>query len=193
MEAVVEKMDVKRALYEKLDPLLGPDTLITTNTSGLRITELAEHRSSGFRSRFLGTHFFNPPRYLKLLEIIPTDETDPQILGRVVADAEDAWAKRVVVARDTPGFIANRIGMFCMVQAVHAALETGLTVEAADAITGPLIGRPRTGTFRLHDLVGLDIVEDVAGNQYRRLTHDIYREKLLLPAPMRELLNRGKV
>ncbi len=193
VEAVLEKMDVKRDLYAKLDPLLKPDTLITTNTSGLRISELAEGRSESFRKRFVGTHFFNPPRYLKLLEIIPTPESDPSVVEQVVTASEDEWAKRVVVARDTPGFIANRIGMFCIVQAVHAALETGLTIEEVDALTGPLLGRPRTGTFRLHDLIGLDIVEDVAGNQYRRLTHDRYRDLLQLPEPMKRMLADGRL
>jgi 3-hydroxyacyl-CoA dehydrogenase len=190
VEAVVEKMAVKRALYARLEPLLPEDAWITTNTSGLSISELCEGRSESFRRRFIGTHFFNPPRYLKLLELIPTPDTDGDILKAVEKEGEDAWGKRVVIARDTPGFIANRLGMFCMVQAVHAALEHGLTVEEADALTGPLLGRPKTASFRLNDLVGLDIMQDVAGNQHTRLTHDRYRDTLQLPEPMLEMLKR---
>jgi len=190
VEAIVEKVDAKRALYEKLEPLLAEETLITTNTSGLSIRELSEGRSESFRKRFVGTHFFNPPRYLKLMEVIPTPATDPAILKKVLEDAETAWGKRVVLARDTPGFIANRIGMFGMVQAVHAALDARLTVEEADALTGLLIGRPKSASFRLNDIVGLDIMEDVAGNQYRRLSDDKFRECLILPAIIKDMIQR---
>lgn len=193
VEAVVEKMDIKRRLYEKLEPLLRDDTSITTNTSGLSIRELAEGRSDAFRRRFLGTHFFNPPRYLKLLEIIPTPETDPEVIRRVTLDAEDLWGKRVVPARDTPGFIANRIGMFGMVQAIHATLACGLSIEEADALTGPIIGRPKSASFRLNDIVGLDIMADVAGNQYNRLTEDIYRDTLQLPSVVKQLIEKGRL
>lgn len=171
-EAVVEKLDVKRALFERLETVLSPDAMISTNTSGLQIALLAEGRSESFRRRFLGTHFFNPPRYLKLLELIPTAETDPAVVSAMTRFLEDRVARRVVLAKDTPGFIANRYGMWSMFLATHVAERLRLSPEAVDLITGPFLGRPRSGTFRLNDLVGLDIMQDIARNLIERCPHD---------------------
>lgn len=190
-EAIIEKMDAKRALFEKLDELLPETTAITTNTSGLQIALLSEGRSESFRKRFLGTHFFNPPRYLKLLELIPTPETDPEAVRAMTQFLEDKVARRVVVAKDTPGFIANRFGMWAMIHAIHVTEKLGLSIEQVDAITGPFLGRPRSGSFRLNDIVGLDIMQDIANNLYERCPHDPHRDLLATPNSMSVLLERG--
>lgn len=190
-EAVVEKLDVKRALFAEIEPLLRADAMISTNTSGLQISLLSEGRSDDFRRRFHGTHFFNPPRYLKLLELIPTDATDPMVIDRMTRFLEDQVARRVVVAKDTPGFIANRFGMWAMIHAIHVAEKLQLSVEQVDAITGPFLGRPRSASFRLNDLVGIDIMQDIARNLYERCGHDPHRASLAAPPSMAALLERG--
>lgn len=190
-EAIVEKLDAKRALFERLDGMLPESTMITTNTSGLQIELLAEGRSESFRRRFMGTHFFNPPRYLKLLELIPTSATTPEELARMTAFLEDEVARRVVLAKDTPGFIANRFGMWSMFHAVHIAEKLHLTAEQVDVITGPFLGRPRSGSFRLNDIVGLDIMQDIASNLKARCESDPHLGALELPATMDFLLAKG--
>ncbi|MBS1709165.1 MAG: enoyl-CoA hydratase/isomerase family protein [Armatimonadetes bacterium] len=190
-EAIIEKLEAKRALYRAVEPLLKPGAMVSTNTSGLQISLLKEGMGDAFRRTFLGTHFFNPPRHLKLLELIPTDETDPAIVDSMTAFLEAKVARRVVVAKDTPGFIANRYGMWSMFMAVHAAEKLGLTVEEVDAITGPFLGRPRTGSFRLNDLVGLDIMADIAANLVERCPHDPATKHLTLPSSLQTLIERG--
>ncbi len=191
IEAVYESADVKKALYAQLDPLLAPDTLISTNTSGLPLLELAQGRSPSFRKRFIGTHFFNPPRYLKLLELIPTADTDPEILHSMRELLESQIAKRVVIARDTPGFIANRFGMWSIYAAMHVAEQLQLSVEATDAITGPFIGRPKSGTFRLGDIVGLDVMSAIAQGLIERCPDDPHLSFLQPPKSVMTLLDRG--
>lgn len=190
-EAVVEKMDVKRALFEQIEPLLRDDAMISTNTSGLQIGLLSEGRGESFRKRFLGTHFFNPPRYLKLLELIPTEETDQAAVERYVEFLENRCARRVVVAKDTPGFIANRFGMWSMFHAIHSAERLNLSVEQVDAICGPFLGRPKSGAFRLADIVGLDIMQDIANNLLARCPNDPYIDALNTPRSMATLAERG--
>lgn len=191
-EAVVEKSHVKRDLFRSIEPLLRYDAMITTNTSGLEIRLLAEGMSESFRKRFIGTHFFNPPRYLKLLELIPTADTDKAAIQAYVRFLEDRVGKRVVIAKDTPGFIANRFGMWCLFQAIHACEKLHFSVETVDAITGPFIGRPKTATFRLADLIGLDIMRDVAQNIQSRCEHDKARNILNLPKSVSDLLASGR-
>ena len=190
-EAIVEKLDAKRALYALIEPELREDAFVSTNTSGLEIGLLAEGRSESFRKRFLGTHFFNPPRYLKLLELIPTQSTDPEVLNAMRAFLEESAARRVVSAKDTPGFIANRYGMWCMYHATHCAEKLGLTIEQVDAVTGPFLGRPKSGSFRLNDLVGLDIMEDIASNLIARCPHDPQTSVLQAPRSLTFLLEKG--
>lgn len=190
-EAIVEKINAKRDLFELLDPILRPDAMISTNTSGLEIAWLAEGRSESFRRRFLGSHFFNPPRYLKLLELIPTAETAPAAVEAMTKFLEDRVARRVVVAKDTPGFIANRFGMWAMFHAIHTAEKLQLSVEQVDLITGPFLGRPRSASFRLNDLVGLDIMRDIASNLVERCTNDREMTNFRTPASMATLLQRG--
>ena len=162
IEAIVEKMDVKRALFERIERDRTPGTIVSSNTSGLSIAKLAEGRSDDFRRHFLGTHFFNPPRYLHLLEIIPTADTDKAVADRVSQFADHRLGKGVVVARDTPNFIANHIGLFGVAQ-VLKALESGeFTIEEIDAMTGPALGRPASATFRTMDIAGIDILAAIA-------------------------------
>jgi 3-hydroxyacyl-CoA dehydrogenase len=162
LEAVVEQLDVKQALLARVDTVRRADAVVSSNTSGIPLASIATGRSDGFRRHWLGTHFFNPPRYLHLLEVIPTADTDPAVVRDVTAFADLRLGKGVVLARDVPGFIANRIGMFGMMQ-IFRALESGeFTIEEVDAITGPAIGRPKSATFRTVDIAGVDVLAHVA-------------------------------
>jgi len=190
-EAVAENPIVKSSVYEALEGVLRPDAMITTNTSGLEISRLCQGRSASFRSRFMGVHFFNPPRYLKLVELIPTPETDPSLVSGITQFLEDKVARRVVVAKDTPGFIANRFGMWALFHAIHVAEKLHMSVEEVDAITGAFIGHPRSGTFRLADVVGLDVMRDIAANLRERCPDDPYIKTLELPKTTFSLLARG--
>lgn len=192
-EAIIEKVEAKRSLYAAIEPLLSSHAMVSTNTSGLQISVLKEGRGAEFRRRFLGTHFFNPPRYLKLLELIPTDETDPAEVKRVSEFLEDRVGRRVVVAKDTPGFIANRFGMWSMIHAVHVAEKLRLDIESVDLITGPFLGRPRSGSFRLNDLVGMDIMADIAGNLAERCEVDDFHANLTLPKSVLHLIANGSL
>jgi 3-hydroxyacyl-CoA dehydrogenase len=164
IEAVAEDLAIKQALLEKIQPHLSSTAIVTTNTSGLPVTAIAQNTSPEFRRRWFGTHFFNPPRYMRLLEIIPTPETDREAAAAIADFADRRLGKTVVYARDTPNFIANRIGVFSMMTALRLLQEQNLNVEDVDALTGSVIGWPRTGTFRLADLVGIDVLAHVAKN-----------------------------
>ena len=164
IEAVTENLAIKQALFEKVIPHLKPDAILTTNTSGIPIASIAAGMPPEIRRRFFGTHFFNPPRYMRLVEIIATPETDPAAVEAVSAFTDLRLGKEVVFARDTPNFIANRIGLFTMLESVRLMQEEDLSIEEVDALTGTAIGWPRTGTFRLADLVGLDVMAHVASN-----------------------------
>jgi 3-hydroxyacyl-CoA dehydrogenase len=169
LEAVVERLDAKRALMARVDAIRRADAVVSSNTSGIPIASIAEGLSEGFRHHWLGTHFFNPPRYLHLLELIPTAETDPQVVQDVTAFADVRLGKGVVVAKDAPGFIANRIGMFGLMQ-IFRAIESGdYSIEEVDAITGPAIGRPKSATFRTVDIAGVDVLAHVARTLAERL------------------------
>jgi len=168
VEAIVERPEPKRDLFARIEPLLKDGAIVSSNTSGILLHTIAEGFSEGFRRRFLGTHFFNPPRYLKLLELIPTADTDPEVVETMRRFGERILGKGPVVAKDTPGFIGNRLGTFTGMQAMSYALDNGYGVEEVDTITGPLVGRPKTATFRLVDQVGLDVMVGVAENQGRR-------------------------
>jgi len=184
VEAVAENLEIKTALLTRVLPYLGPHAILTTNTSGLPIARIAA-AVPGLGKRFFGTHFFNPPRYMRLVEVIPTRESDPELVAAFSTFADLMLGKEIVFAYDTPNFIANRIGIAVMFNAANLMLEQDLTVEEIDALTGPAIGWPRTGTFRLADLVGIDILAHVAGN---------FREGVSggkLAAVLEELLKRG--
>jgi 3-hydroxyacyl-CoA dehydrogenase len=164
VEAVTENLAIKQALLDKIMPHLKADAILTTNTSGLPVAKIAAKLPEARRRRWFGTHFFNPPRYMRLVELIPTPEADPDVVAAVRQFADVRLGKEVVLARDTPNFIANRIGVFIMLEAVKLMQIEDLSVEEVDALTGTAIGWPRTGTFRLADLVGLDVLAHVARN-----------------------------
>jgi 3-hydroxyacyl-CoA dehydrogenase len=182
IEVVVERLDIKQNLMAKLAEHARPDAIITTNTSGLPINAIADGLGTDFTRRFLGTHFFNPPRYLYLLEVIPHEETDPEVVDFMVDFGRRRLGKGVVVAKDRPNFIGNRFMSMMGLQTMGYALDHGFTVEEVDAITGPLIGRPKTATFRLNDLVGFDVAVHVARNLYPAIPEDPAREVLNHPA-----------
>jgi len=193
VEAVVERLDIKQSLFSRIEPLRRPDAIVSSNTSGIPVSALADGRSVAFRQHFLGTHFFNPPRYLRLLEVIPNADTDPAVLDAVVTFADDRLGKGVVVAKDTPNFIANHLGLFGVMQ-VFRALATGdYTIEEIDAITGPAIGRPKSATFRTMDIAGIDVLAHVARNLADRLESPADRSLFDLPPLVAELVTRGWV
>jgi 3-hydroxyacyl-CoA dehydrogenase len=162
IEVVVERLDIKQKVFENLEKHRTPGTLITSNTSGIPIQFMSEGRSEDFQKHFCGTHFFNPPRYLKLFEIIPGPKTDPEVLDFFNSYGEQFLGKTSVIAKDTPAFIGNRIGIFSIMSLFHTVKEMGLTIEEVDKLSGPVIGRPKSATFRTVDLVGLDTLVHVA-------------------------------
>jgi len=189
LEAVIEKLEPKRELMQRVESVAREDAIISSNTSGIPLYEIAEGRSQGFRRRFLGTHFFNPPRYLKLLEIIPTADSDPDIVEFVRNFGERVLGKGGVIAKDTPNFIGNRLGSFTGMQSARYTFENGYGIEEVDAITGPLIGHPRTATFRLKDQVGLDISVGVAENLIASAPEDESREELEPHPRLKEMID----
>ena len=169
VEAIIESLDAKRDLLARLEPHLKADAIVSSNTSAIPLAEIAAGRSPAFRRRWVGSHFFNPPRYLYLLEIIPIADTDPDVVRRLSAFADRHLGKGVVVAHDRPGFIGNRIGMFGAMRLVEAAASGEFSIEEIEAVTGPVIGRPSSATFRTLDLVGIDIFAHVAADLAARL------------------------
>src|SRR5262245_6218414 len=190
VEAVVENADIKRSLLEKVDQVRKPGSLITTNTSGLNVASIAQGRSEDFRRHWFGTHFFNPPRYMKLLEIVPTSDTDPAVLSEFESFADLILGKGPVRANDTPNFIANRIGLYAALQTIRLMRAFNFTIEQVDALTGRLIGRPKTATFRTIDMVGLDVFAYVADNVYRNAHADPEREVFRTPQFVQQMLER---
>ncbi|GAB4246540.1 3-hydroxyacyl-CoA dehydrogenase/enoyl-CoA hydratase family protein [Deferrisoma sp.] len=191
VEAVVERLDIKVSLFQKVAAHLKPGALLTTNTSGLSVNAMAEALPEDLRPRFFGTHFFNPPRYMHLLELIPARGTDPEILREFAAFAEKRLGKGVVYAKDTPNFIANRIGIFSMLYTLRAMEKHGLTIEQVDALTGPALARPKSATFRTADLVGLDVLAHVARTQYEGAPDDERREVFQLPGWVNAMIEKG--
>jgi 3-hydroxyacyl-CoA dehydrogenase len=190
IEAIVEQPDAKRALLDRVDSIRRPGSIVTSNTSGLSIAGLAEGRSADFKRHWLGTHFFNPPRYLPLLELIPTSDTDPSITSALGNFADRRLGKNVVIAKDTPGFIANHIGMHGIARTFEALAAGSYSVEEIDAITGPAIGRPKSGTFRTVDIAGLDILVHVAADLSQRLPPE-QGSQFHFPPFVHEMVKRG--
>ena len=194
IEVIVEKLEIKRRLMARLVELVKDDAIVSSNTSGIPIHRIAEDLPASFTRRFLGTHFFNPPRYLRLLEIIPHAGTDPAVADFMMRFGAEKLGKGTVLCKDTPNFIGNRFMSLSGMQATNYALDHGYTVEEVDAVTGPLIGRPKTATFNLNDLVGFDIAVGVARNLYDAIPDDPAREILKHPKNdelSNELLERG--
>ncbi|WP_407508940.1 3-hydroxyacyl-CoA dehydrogenase/enoyl-CoA hydratase family protein [Elizabethkingia anophelis] len=182
IEVVVERLDIKKSVYEKIEKYRKPGTLVSSNTSGIPIHFLIEGRSDDFKKYFAGTHFFNPVRYLPLLEIIPTPETDPDIVNFYMEYGAKFLGKTTVLAKDTPAFIANRIGTFGIMNLFHSVKKLGLTVGEIDKLTGPVIGRPKSATFRTADVVGLDTLVHVANGIYGSgAESDTFKDQFVLP------------
>lgn len=181
IEVIVERPEPKQALMARIEAAAPAHAVISTNTSGIPIHLISQGRSADFKKRFLGTHFFNPPRYLHLLEVIPTPDTDPAIVERIRTFGEQVLGKGVVICKDTPNFIANRMFSFIVSDVMEYALENGYSVEEVDRLTGDLLGRPKTGTFRLGDVVGIDVMALVNQNLYPLIPDDEDREILLAP------------
>ncbi|MDJ0568860.1 MAG: 3-hydroxyacyl-CoA dehydrogenase NAD-binding domain-containing protein [Pleurocapsa sp. MO_192.B19] len=191
IEVVVENLAIKQQLMARIEGIISHDAIVSTNTSGLPVNEIAKELPVSFRQRFLGTHFFNPPRYLKLLELIPTEDTDIDILLRLKWFGRLHLGKGIVVAKDTPNFIANRIGIYATMLGIKAFTDEGYTIEEIDTLTGTLVGRPKSGTFRTADLVGLDTLVYVAKNLYPAIPHDESREAFRVPDLLTKLVETG--
>ncbi|MGA3026755.1 MAG: 3-hydroxyacyl-CoA dehydrogenase/enoyl-CoA hydratase family protein [Bryobacteraceae bacterium] len=191
IEAVTENLAIKRDLWKRVDAVRKPGAILSTNTSGIPLARISEGFPAEFRRRFLGTHFFNPPRYLHLLEMIPGAETDAEVLGFVQDFAERRLGKGVVPCKDTPNFIANRIGSFLGGTILKYTVEDGFTIEEVDALTGSLIGLPNSASYRLLDIVGLDIWAFVGTNLYEAVSDDPWRERFLPSAFQKQMLERG--
>jgi 3-hydroxyacyl-CoA dehydrogenase len=192
-EAVIEDLAIKQQLFAKVAPAVKRSAVVSSNTSGLGIAKMCLQTPAGFGRRFLGTHFFNPPRYLKLLELIPGPETEPELLADMRTFCETVVGKGVVLCKDTPNFIGNRVGCYSLGAAIKAMVELDLTIEEVDVLTGPAIGRPKSATFRTADIAGLDVFVKVSQNLYDAVAHDPERE-VFKPAPlMQSLVARGSL
>jgi 3-hydroxyacyl-CoA dehydrogenase len=191
IEAVVENLDIKRQVHARIDQYRRGGTLVSSNTSGISIRGIAEDLSQDYQECFLGTHFFNPPRYMYLIELIPTETTRPDVIEFISDFAEHTLGKGIVCCKDTPNFIANRIGIFSIMHAIHLMLEEGYTIDEVDAITGPPMGRPRSATFRLGDIIGLDVLVDVANNVYENASNDERREVFRVPDFILQMVEKG--
>lgn len=182
IEVVIERLDIKKSVYEQVEKFRKPGTLITSNTSGIPIHMLSEGRSDDFKKNFCGTHFFNPPRYLRLLEIIPTPDTDPSITNFLMHYGDLYLGKTTVLCKDTPAFIANRIGVFSIMYVFKLVDKLGLSIDEVDLLTGPIIGRPKSATFRTADVVGIDTLVKVAKGIYDNCPADEARDIFTIPA-----------
>ncbi|MBL7741495.1 MAG: 3-hydroxyacyl-CoA dehydrogenase/enoyl-CoA hydratase family protein [Chitinophagaceae bacterium] len=193
IEVVVERLDIKKSIYEKVEQFRKPGTLITSNTSGIPIHMLSEGRSDDFKKHFCGTHFFNPPRYLRLLEIIPTPATDPAIVDFLMHYGDLYLGKTTVLCKDTPAFIANRIGVYGIMAIFGLVDKMGLTIDEIDALTGPVIGRPKSATFRTADVVGIDTLVKVAKGVYDNCPGDEARDSFIIPGWLNKMVENNSL
>ena len=191
IEVVVERLDIKKQVYEKVEQFRKSGTLITSNTSGIPIHMLSEGRSDDFKKHFCGTHFFNPPRYLRLLEIIPTPDTDPAIIDFLMNYGDLYLGKTTVLCKDTPAFIANRIGVFGIMSLFGLVDKLGLSIDEVDALTGPIIGRPKSATFRTADVVGIDTLVKVAKGVADNCPNDEARDAFTIPAWLQKMVDNN--
>ncbi|HVM89373.1 MAG TPA: 3-hydroxyacyl-CoA dehydrogenase/enoyl-CoA hydratase family protein [Puia sp.] len=188
IEVVVERLDIKQSIFSEVEKYRKPGTLITSNTSGIPIHLMAEGRSEDFKKHFCGTHFFNPPRYLRLLEIIPTPYTDPEVINFLLHYGDLHLGKTTVLCKDTPAFIANRIGVYGIMSIFRLVEKLGLTVDEIDALTGPIIGRPKSATFRTADVVGIDTLVKVAKGVYDNCANDEARNTFTIPTWLEKMV-----
>ena len=191
IEVVVENLDIKKVVFEQVEKYRTPGTIISSNTSGIPIHLMLDGRTDDFKKHFCGTHFFNPPRYLQLLEIIPTPETDPELIDFLMHYGDRYLGKTTVLCKDTPAFIANRVGIYAILKVVETMQKLGLNIDEIDKLTGPVLGRPKSATFRTSDVVGLDTLVKVANNLYEGLVEDEARETFKLPDTMNTLLEKN--
>ena len=182
IEVVIERLDIKKQIFDKVEQFRRSGTLVTSNTSGIPIHMMAEGRSEDFKKHFCGTHFFNPPRYLRLLEVIPTPDTDPAVVDFLMHYGDLILGKTTVLAKDTPAFIANRVGVFSIMWIFQLLDKLSLTIDEVEALTGPMIGRPKSATFRTADVVGIDTLVKVANGVYENCPEDEARENFKIPA-----------
>ena len=191
IEVVIERLDIKQQVFENVEKFRKPGTLITSNTSGIPINMMLDGRSDDFKVHFCGTHFFNPPRYLQLLEIIPTPSTNPEIIDFLMDYGSRFLGKKTVLCKDTPAFIANRVGVYAMMSLFHSVKEMGLTVEEVDKLSGPILGRPKSATFRTCDVVGLDTLVHVANGLKANCPDDEEKALFELPDYISTMLEKG--
>lgn len=191
IEVVVERLDIKKIIFDQVDEHRKPGTLVSSNTSGIPIHMMLEGRSDDFQKHFCGTHFFNPPRYLKLLEVIPTPKTDPAVTDFFMKYGARFLGKKTVLCKDTPAFIANRVGVYSIMSLFHAVEEMDLTVEEVDKLTGPVLGRPKSATFRTCDVVGLDTLVHVANGLTENCPNDEERESFELPSYVAKMVENN--
>ena len=191
IEVVVERLDIKQSVFNEVEKYRKPGTLITSNTSGIPISMMAEGRSEDFQKHFCGTHFFNPPRYLRLMEIIPTPFTDPEVVDFLMNYGDLYLGKTTVLAKDTPAFIANRVGVFGMMAIMNSMEKLGLSVDEIDALTGPVIGRPKSATFRTADVVGIDTLVKVAKGVAENCPNDEAKEMFSIPAWLNKMIENN--
>lgn len=188
IEVVVERLDIKKQIFDQVEKYRKPQSLITSNTSGIPIHLMTEGRSDDFKKHFCGTHFFNPPRYLRLLEIIPTPDTDKEVIDFLLHYGDLILGKTTVLCKDTPAFIANRIGVFSIMWIFQLLDTLGLTIDEVESLTGPMIGRPKSATFRTADVVGIDTLVKVANGVYENCPHDEARETFKIPGWLNQLV-----
>jgi len=193
IEVVVERLDIKKSVYEKVEQFRKKGSLITSNTSGIPIHLLSEGRSDDFKKHFCGTHFFNPPRYLRLLEIIPTPDTDPSIVDFLMQYGDLYLGKTTVLCKDTPAFIANRIGVYGIMAIFGLVDKLGLTIDDVDALTGPIIGRPKSATFRTADVVGIDTLVKVAKGVRDNCPNDEAKDTFIIPAWLEKMVAENRL
>ena len=184
---MVENLQIKRDLFKRIQPILSNGTIVSSNTSGIPLKAMSEGLSQEFKQHFLGTHFFNPVRYMKLLEIIPGEDTLPEVLEFMSDYGERILGKGIVWAKDTPNFVGNRIGVQGMVKSIQMMVSDGLTIPEVDALFGSVLGRPKTAMFKTADLVGLDVLAHVAKNTYDLVEDDEVRDSFVMP----EFVNDG--
>lgn len=191
VEVVLERLDIKRSVFEKIEKVMKDDTVVSSNTSGLPLHDMSESRSAKFKKNFIVTHFFNPVRYLKLVEVVSSKDTDPKVVSGMAAFLEDRLGKGVVYAKDTPNFIANRIGTFAFMDALKIVLEEGYKIEEADKILGPAMGKPKSAMFRTADIAGVDTLAHVVKNTYENCPNDEQRNIFVMPDIVNKMIEKG--
>ena len=191
LEAVAENLDIKLKVYDMLLPYLKDSAILTTNTSGITLKELSQNFSTELKTRFMVTHFFNPPRYMQLLELVKSDDTSPKTYNIISEYGKDVLDKGIVPAKDTPNFIGNRVGVFGLMSTINIAMKMGMNIETVDALTGAICGRPKSATFRTADVIGLDVLKNVAMTTYQKSKHDESIEMFNIPEAMEFLIEKG--